>query len=394
MDLDQEDGDLGQPPSGQPMTISIQTPCDPPAQKKFKTDAGVAASLVSPAITPITHVQGSSVHDTSCASTGTSSPGLLETLRSQMDTGFRRRRQSFVKEVFVKHKSPDSPQESPGLSKVNLRQALSDLGMYMSASELKELFCTQDLNDDGWINENEFLMILANKVGKIQQWASTLPLAALLADCMPSNDGADPVRALSNLRSAEIQAIAACFSEGLVQLLSEEVDKLKRAYEAMERDMEDASQNNAATKYAVSRMSCGDINDFLIGLSGRIGDPFLEFEKAMKAEHCDKEDSKTLFETRNYGIRTCAHDEWQIVVQGNSSDSHTAPDASAPPVKADMRNGRSIPNIEDLLQDDVTTAASLTRAEVIAVVLYTGPMVSDTYTHTHTYIHIHTYFDA
>ncbi len=72
-----------------------------------------------------------------------------------------------------------------------------------------------------------------------------------------------------------------------------------------------ASQGDAAVKFALSRMSCGDIDDFHAGLSGRIDDPFLDFEKAMEAEHCNREDSKAPFTTKNYRIHTCAHDEWQ-----------------------------------------------------------------------------------
>jgi len=55
---------------------------------------------------------------------------------------------------------------------------------------------------------------------------------------------------------------------------SDEVGKLKRAYEAMQRDMEAAaSQAGEANKYALSLMSCGGIRDFRNGISGRIGDP-------------------------------------------------------------------------------------------------------------------------
>jgi hypothetical protein len=142
---------------------------------------------------------------------------------------------------------------------------------------------------------------------------------------------------------------------------SEEVAKLKRAYKAKQSGMEAAARG---TKFAVWSMSCCDIRDFRSGLSGRIGDPFLDFEKAMEAEHCHKEDSKAVFTSRNYGISTCAHDEWQLVVQGSTGASHNA----------DMRHGRVIPKIEELLKLPMTTDAGLSRAEVIAVVLYTGPL--------------------
>jgi hypothetical protein len=121
----------------------------------------------------------------------------------------------------------------------------------------------------------------------------------------------------------------------------EEVDKLKRAYEAMQRDMEAAaSQGDAAVKFALSHMSCGNIDDFHAGLSGRIDDPFLDFEKAMEAEHCNREDSKAAFTTKNYSIQTCSHDEWQFVVQEGST--------GGVPHTADMRHGRRIPNINEV----------------------------------------------
>ncbi len=75
--------------------------------------------------------------------------------------------------------------------------------------------------------------------------------------------------------------------------------------------MEQASKDPVPSKFTLSKMECGNIDDFHKGLSGRIGDPHLDFLKAMEAEH---ESSKTLFTTRNYGIRTCAQNEWQIVV--------------------------------------------------------------------------------
>jgi hypothetical protein len=97
-------------------------------------------------------------------------------------------------------------------------------------------------------------------------------------------------------------------------------------------------------------------------LSGRIGDPFLDFERAMEAEHCHSRDSITCFTTRNYRIQTCAHDEWRIVVHNDTKN-------------ANMQNNRRIPNIEETLRIPMVEAAKLLRVEVIAVILYTGPMV-------------------
>jgi hypothetical protein len=56
-----------------------------------------------------------------------------------MHAGFQRCNEKFCQEIFDKHKSPDSP----GLSKASLGQALSDLGVDLSADEVEELFYTQ-----------------------------------------------------------------------------------------------------------------------------------------------------------------------------------------------------------------------------------------------------------
>ena len=179
---------------------------------------------------------------------------------------------------------------------------------------------------------------------------------------MHIKDEADPVKGVSNLSSTDVRNITTCFREGLVRLLNEEVDKLNRAYESMQRMREDASKVHSS-KFALSGMESGHIGDFHSGLSGRIGDPHLDFLNAMEAEHCVVEGSKTLFTTRNYGVTTCAYNEWRIAVHNETS-------------LADMCCGkRRIPQIEALLQHPVVTSADLWRAEVTAVVLYTGPMV-------------------
>jgi hypothetical protein len=80
----------------------------------------------------------------------------------------------------------------------------------------------------------------------------------------------------------------------------------------------------------------------------------------MEAEHCHR--GRFEFTTPNMKTTNCEV-EWTIVVQCDDS-------------KADMLRRRRIPNIDQLLELDVTKSAKLTRDEVISLVLYTGPMVS------------------
>jgi hypothetical protein len=59
--------------------------------------------------------------------------------------------------------------------------------------------------------------------------------------------------------------------------------------------------------------------------------------------------------------------EWAITVRGDHWQVHVGSSAS-----------RQLRKIEDLMNENVVNRAELTRPEVIAVVLFTGPMVSQT----------------
>ncbi len=83
----------------------------------------------------------------------------------------------------------------------------------------------------------------------------------------------------------------------------------------------------------------------------------------MQAEHCSRGDSDAPFETSNYKITTTPAREWKITMQRDKQ-------------LADMRHGRRLPDVKKLLRSDEATKAGLCLAEVVALVLYTGPMVS------------------
>ncbi len=83
----------------------------------------------------------------------------------------------------------------------------------------------------------------------------------------------------------------------------------------------------------------------------------------MKSEHCHHHDSNIPFTTQHYNITTTARQEWAIVVEG------------APCRVEHSRHGRTIHKIEELMNLDLTKKAGLKKYEVIALVLYTGPMV-------------------
>ncbi len=83
-------------------------------------------------------------------------------------------------------------------------------------------------------------------------------------------------------------------------------------------------------------------------------------------EHCTGDFCHKIFVTDHYNISTSPFDEWHISVLGEHSR------ASSDAAKA---HGRRFESIEAMMKVEVALEAKLSRPEVIAVVLYTGPMV-------------------
>jgi ankyrin repeat protein len=86
----------------------------------------------------------------------------------------------------------------------------------------------------------------------------------------------------------------------------------------------------------------------------------------MRMEHMTRGGSDFLFVSGNYKLQTKACDEWLYVV-GDENGRRLTPPASV------MEHGRVIHPIDELLQKDLAKAANLTREEMIAIVMYTGP---------------------
>jgi hypothetical protein len=84
----------------------------------------------------------------------------------------------------------------------------------------------------------------------------------------------------------------------------------------------------------------------------------------MYAEHCTKLGCDIEFETSNYHIKTTARREWAVVVDKD------------PLTSTEDGHARRVPDIEELKVLPMTVKAKILHIEIIALVLYTGPMVS------------------
>ena len=95
------------------------------------------------------------------------------------------------------------------------------------------------------------------------------------------------------------------------------------------------------------------------------GAAHIDFESAMKLEHCDNPCSDEPFKASNYDVETTSRLEWTYVKTPERCPAHQ------------RGEGRTIKNLDDLMKETATISAKLIPAEVIATVLYTGPMVCD-----------------
>jgi ankyrin repeat protein len=86
----------------------------------------------------------------------------------------------------------------------------------------------------------------------------------------------------------------------------------------------------------------------------------------MRMEHMTRGGSDFGFVSANYKLQTKACDEWLYVV-GDENGRRVTPPAS------DMEHGRVIYPIDELLLKPLAKTAKLTREEMIAIVMYTGP---------------------
>jgi hypothetical protein len=142
--------------------------------------------------------------------------------------------------------------------------------------------------------------------------------------------------------------------------------------------------SNQTGKFQIRKMEVGSLQQFHEGLTERVGrfhssilvlivmnfddmpgSPNLDFEQGMRAEHCSLRGHSYEFTTSNYKITTTPRKEWLYIVGNEQGQALKCPD---------MEHKRRIVPIHELLKKDLAEKSRLTRAEMIAVVLYTGPL--------------------
>ncbi len=186
--------------------------------------------------------------------------------------------------------------------------------------------------------------------------------------------------------------MAACASVAAIHAQLQTVHKqVHDAAVAKSEHLKVLAQNPG--KFSVFKMASGSIDDFHKGLMDRIGQhlaffrlpvtmysrpvfedlnhlpghPNLNFRKGMQSEHMTRGGYDFVFTTSNYCLTTQPFKEWLYIVGDATGRKLDCPEEH-------MHHGRTIHSIEELLQKPLARSAELTREEIIAVVMYTGPM--------------------
>jgi hypothetical protein len=96
------------------------------------------------------------------------------------------------------------------------------------------------------------------------------------------------------------------------------------------------------------------------------GSPNLNFSSAMYAEHMTRDGNDFTFTSGNYNIMTQPRKEWLYIVGDENGQRLPCP-------QSEMGHAREIRSVDELMQSPLAIKAKLTREEMIAVVMYTGP---------------------
>ena len=219
--------------------------------------------------------------------------------------------------------------------------------MFTAAKECMCMFISDPM-------DKEYPTGSKDDIDMVEQWVAALPLASTLSSSkfFPKN-----MADLATLADdpSQVNALVTQFSEELKQIIMVKTSELKHTLAAIAERNEVSKGNN---KFSIYTGGFKSIVDFHKSIYEEIGNPNPDWFIGMEAEH----NIDYSFTTGNYGITTTPKKEWDYVVNG-----------VFPPSEA-MGHGRNLKPLSELISLEIVSKARLRQEEVIALVLYTGPM--------------------
>jgi hypothetical protein len=291
-----------------------------------------------------------------------------------------------VEDVF---KSLDAD-DSGLLDEEELVQGMKDLGTILEDDDLKELKAMLGLpkGKKMELNLEQFKKVVdqtpaANSGGtETGAWIIQLHLDEVLIplfdeyEFLPEPDDTfsaqDKLAHVRGLELEDVQGIVAKASEIMTERLMKGIQQLKDVHAERMAAGKEVLQGNS--KFSGDggggqiTMVYGKLDDFHKGLETMIGLPNPRVFEGMEADHCSRADSEDGFTAWNYGIHTTPSIEWEYVVRPDPDKKY---DGEA---SEENSHGRTRQSVEELLAKDKIKKAKLSKEELIALRLYTGPM--------------------
>jgi hypothetical protein len=187
---------------------------------------------------------------------------LLSEIRLQIEAGFRRRNEMLIEEVFKTRKD-----DFTGLMSLEaFREALNELDMHRTEIDILSDFQSMSTKSGG-LDLRGFKAAVSIS-SPIAQWASTLPIAEIIADSLPIYRSQDPLRELSQIENDQLEISFTAMLEGLKKLFHGQIDHLAKSMDAWDQISQDST---LSTKFQIENMTAGKIGDFYGGLASRTG---------------------------------------------------------------------------------------------------------------------------
>ena len=273
---------------------------------------------------------------------------------------------------------------------------------------MDELFRAVDTDKSRSIDYAEFRRALRTPCA-VEKWANTIPWPKLFTHFIhPSKSERhkhNPLGGLLDLVSqAEPNARAAVdhvidsMTPYLKQCVYQHLKKLQQTVDAVPKDRMEWGEGEEGKFKSVDfkrHGSVGTLKEFTDGLSARVGHPEIgNIFNGMEKEHTCATNCHKVFVSSNYSLKTSANIEWWIVKTGedpagNASEQLEKAFANAfgtrEPASRLMKqyskqsaaHGRKYCSVDERLKKGLCQGGDerdrLTKAEVFAIALYTGP---------------------
>ena len=257
-----------------------------------------------------------------------------------------------LQEIFNRYRGSENNDFIP---REKLQQAFEDCGQMLDEGGVThQLLINAAKRDAVGLSYDEFTRAVLTP-SKLEEWATTLYLPRILALCFPvSNLNDDFLGAVSQLKTETIDEMIKVFADKVKSTLIESIGVLLLAIKKMEEEpTPKSSQDN-------SKFIClgAKVDDFRKSLIDRMGWPNPKFLDSMRNEHEQSEP----FTPEISRVEIVPSDEYEYVLRTK-------------PLQLSDESKRRIPDINELLcKNNGPNTAQLRKEEVIALVLYTGPM--------------------